>query len=235
VNQPANHPADIRHHTDRRRAKTTRKDMATTKTMTGQPLSSDIAATTPVLAVMWCRSVGTCWTLELHQLRPGTPHTTLVDWISSGLPISQPEPPEALARTLLEERGLQLFGDSFAGPCTGTRRGIGYATGDADLITLAHLVADEATKTQRHPMMLAAQWVAAGFSAETAARWIRQGVHSPTTTQHTTPPQPHCVAAPHNRPQHPRPSSRQSPTITGDSDPPAIEAEPDNQGLSNII
>jgi hypothetical protein len=28
---------------------------------------------------------------------------------------------------------------------------------------------------------LAAQWIAAGFSANAAARWIRQGVHSPQT------------------------------------------------------
>lgn len=162
----------------------------TTKYASGQSPSGDMAATAPVLAVVWCRSVGTCWTLELHQLRRDTLPTTLVDWISSGVPISQGEPPEALARTLLTERGLQLFGDSFAGPCTGTRHGSGYASRDAELIALAHLVADHATEAGRHPVMLAAQWVAAGFSAETAARWIGQGVHSPPTPQPTTPPQP---------------------------------------------
>jgi hypothetical protein len=189
VNQPASLPPDAHHYTGRRRAKMTGNDTATTKHATGQPPSGDMAATTPVLAVVWCRSVGTSWTLELHQLRRGTPHTTLMDWISSGVPITQPEPPEALARKLLAERGLWLFRDSLAGPCTGTRRGVGYAAGDADLIALAHLVADDATETGLHPMFLAAQWIAAGFSAEAAARWISQGVHSPQTTQHTPAPQ----------------------------------------------
>jgi hypothetical protein len=81
-------------------------------------------ATPPVMAVVWCRSVGTSWTLELHQLRRGAPHMTLTDWISSGVPISQPEPPEALACELL---GLHLFGDTFAGPSAGTRRGVSWA------------------------------------------------------------------------------------------------------------
>ena len=166
-------------------------DTVTTKYASGRqsPLG-DMAATTPVLAVVWCRSVGTSWTLELHQLHRGTPHTTLIDWISSGVPISQPEPPEALARTLLAERGLWLFPDPFTGPRTGTRRGIGYAAEDAELIALAHLVADHAAEARLHAVILAAQWVAAGFSAEAAIRWIRQGVHSPQTARPTTSPQP---------------------------------------------
>ena len=157
----------------------TGNDTAARKYASGSAPSGDRVAMAPVLAVVWCRSVGTSWTLELHQLRRGTPYTTLTDWISSGVPITQPEPPEALARQLLAERGLWLFRDSFGGPCTGTRRGVGYAAGDAELIALAHLVADEATETGRHPVILAAQWVAAGFSAETAAKWISQGIHSP--------------------------------------------------------
>jgi hypothetical protein len=189
VNQPPSLPSDAYHHTVRRPATTTGHDTATTKDVSGPSPSGDMAATTPVLAVVWCRSVGTCWTLELHQLRRGTPHTTLMDWISSGMPISQPEPSEALARALLAERGLQLFGDCYAGPCTGTRRGVGYASRNADLIALAQLVADEATETGRHPVMLAARWIAAGFSAEAAARWIRQGVHAPPPTPHTPPTQ----------------------------------------------
>ena len=161
----------------------TGNDTAVTTHPSGPSPSGEMAATTPVLAVVWCRSVGTSWTLELHQLRRGTPHTTLMGWTSSGVPITQPEPPDALARTLLADRGLWLFRDSFAGPCTGTRRGVGYAAGDAELIALAHLVADHATETGLHPVFLAAQWVAAGFSAEAAARWISQGVHSPPTAR----------------------------------------------------
>jgi hypothetical protein len=41
---------------------------------------------------------------------------------------------------LLAERGLQLFRDSATGPCTGIRLGIGYVAGDAESITLAHLM-----------------------------------------------------------------------------------------------
>ncbi|MGH3828400.1 MAG: hypothetical protein ACRDQX_14715, partial [Pseudonocardiaceae bacterium] len=68
----------------------------------------DLAAA-DVLAAVWCRSVGTTWTLELHELtRVGT-LSTISDWITSGVPISQPEPPEALARELLTQRGLELF------------------------------------------------------------------------------------------------------------------------------
>ncbi|MGH3909235.1 MAG: hypothetical protein ACRDRM_00220 [Pseudonocardiaceae bacterium] len=54
---------------------------------------------------------------------------------------------------------------------------------DAELIKLAHLVRDHATETGVHPVVLAAQWVAAGFSAEAAAGWIRQGVNSPRAAQ----------------------------------------------------
>lgn len=91
----------------------------------GPPTSHDVAATAPVLAVVWCRSVGTSWTLELHQLDGSTAPETIVDWISSGVPISQPEP-DALAHELLAERGLRLFRDSSTGPCTHTRHRIGY-------------------------------------------------------------------------------------------------------------
>ncbi len=107
-----------------------------------------------------------------------------MDWISSGVPISQPEP-EALARQLLAERGLQLFRDSSAGPGTRSRRGIGYVCGDAELIKLVHAVRDVAAGTGVHPVMLAAQWVAAGFSADAAAGWIRVGVRSPQEAQQT--------------------------------------------------
>ena len=90
----------------------------------GRP-PSDVDAAAPVLAVAWCRSVGASWTLELHQLDSGTAPGTIVDWISSGVPISQPVP-DALARELLAERGLQLFGDSSASAGTHSRHRIGY-------------------------------------------------------------------------------------------------------------
>jgi hypothetical protein len=49
-----------------------------------------VAIGTWVLVAVWCRSVGTTWTLELHELDPGMTLGTLVDWISSGMPTCQP-------------------------------------------------------------------------------------------------------------------------------------------------
>ncbi len=148
----------------------------------GGPTSDDTVASAPVLAAVWCRSVGTSWTLELHELGPGMAPGKIMDWISSGVPISQPEP-EALARELLAERGLQLFRDPSAGPGTRSRHGIGYVCGDAELIKLAHVVRDDAAETGVHPVVLAARWIAAGFSADAAAARILAGVRSPLVAQ----------------------------------------------------
>jgi hypothetical protein len=91
----------------------------------GRPTSDDAAASAHVLAAVWCRSVGTSWTLELRELDGSAAPGTIVDWINSGVPISQPEP-DSQARDLLAEHGLQLFRDSSAGPGTHSRRRIGY-------------------------------------------------------------------------------------------------------------
>jgi hypothetical protein len=92
------------------------------------------AAPVPVLAAVWCCSVGATWTVELHAFDRGAVLGTIVDWLSSGVPISEPQPTAALARELLTERGFQLFLDSSTGPSCPHRRGIGYACRDADLI-----------------------------------------------------------------------------------------------------
>jgi hypothetical protein len=105
-----------------------------TTSATRHPPSAAVAGLAPVFAAVWCCSVGTSWTLELHHLHRGTPPLTLVDWITSGVPISQPPPPEALARELLASRGLHLFCDPAVVPCTGSRRGIGYVTIDANTV-----------------------------------------------------------------------------------------------------
>ncbi len=144
------------------------------------------AAAAGVLTAVWCRSVGTSWTLELHEVDGGPARGTVVDWINSGIPISQPEPDMALTTELLGACGMHLFGDPSAGPDTHSRRGIGYACANAELIALAHLVADAAAEAGVHPVLLAAQWVAAGFSTDDAAGWIRQGVQSPQATQYLT-------------------------------------------------
>ena len=156
--------------------------MTDRKHAVGRPAAGALAAAAPVLVAVWCRSVGTSWTLELHELDGGAASRMIVDWISTGVPISQPEP-DALACELLAERGLHLFRDPSAGPWTRSRYGIGYVCRNAELIELAHVVRDHATETGVHPVGLAAQWVAAGFSAEAAARWIREGVHSPQAAQ----------------------------------------------------
>ena len=81
----------------------------------GRSTTHDGAGASGVLAAVWCRSVGTSWTLELHQLDEGGPgRGRVVDWVSSGVPISQPQP-DALARELLAERGLALFRRFFRG------------------------------------------------------------------------------------------------------------------------
>lgn len=80
----------------------------------------------PGLVAVLCCSVGATWTVELHEFDPDMTLGPLVDWISTGVPTSQPEPDEASLRELLASRGLQLTPDSAAGPSTPSRRSIGY-------------------------------------------------------------------------------------------------------------
>jgi len=95
-----------------------------------RPAGQPVAIGTRVLVAVWCRSVGTIWTLELHELDPGMTLGTLVVWISSGVPTSQPQPDDALAHQLLANRGLHLYPDSTAGPSTPSRSSIGYVNAD---------------------------------------------------------------------------------------------------------
>jgi hypothetical protein len=106
------------------------------------------AVPAPVLAAVWCCSVGATWTVELHELNSDATLGPIVDWISSGVPISEPEPTTALARELLTEHGFQLIPDSSPGPSSLHRRGIGYACRDADLIEAGTLGA----RSGRGPM-----------------------------------------------------------------------------------
>ena len=107
---------------------TTAAEAAAAITGRDHPLgvATSVDAVADALTAVWCRSVGTSWTLELYEPGGGGALGTITDWIPSGVPISQPEPSEALARELLAQRGLQLFGDSSAGPSTHNRRGVGY-------------------------------------------------------------------------------------------------------------
>jgi hypothetical protein len=80
----------------------------------------------PSLVAMWCRSVGTTWTVELRELERGRALGQLVGWVSSGVPTSEPEPDETTVHALLRGCGLRFRPDPTAGPTTPTRRGIGY-------------------------------------------------------------------------------------------------------------
>jgi hypothetical protein len=113
------------------------------------------AVPTPVLAAVWCCSVGATWTVELHEFDRDAALGPIVDWISSGVPISDPEPTPALARELLTQRGFQLFPDSSAGPCCPHRHGIGYACRDTDLITAG----THGARPGRGPVATPTPWV----------------------------------------------------------------------------
>ena len=127
-------------------------------------LTSTATPMTPVLAAVWCRSVGTTWTVELHKLDRGTALRTTVDWISSGVPTSQRQPDEDMARELLAGRGLHLYPDPTAGPCTHSRYSIGYVCAEAQVIALAHRLHEVAATAGVHPVTLAARRIAAEFS-----------------------------------------------------------------------
>ncbi|MGH3535956.1 MAG: hypothetical protein ACRDQG_14785 [Pseudonocardiaceae bacterium] len=79
--------------------------------------------------------MGTTWTLEVRELNPDTALGTIVDRISSGVPITQPEP-DALAE-LLAAQGLRIIGGPPADHGTRSRRRIGYVCADAELIAPA--------------------------------------------------------------------------------------------------
>jgi anti-sigma B factor antagonist len=127
----------------------------------------------PVWTALWCCSVGLTWTLELRRFNCDTGLGALVDWISSGVPVTQPVP-DALAPQLLGACGRWLFRDELLGPATGSRYRIGYMSTDAALIRLAHLLRDDAALAGVHPVILAA-WHAAGFSRSAATGWIQAG------------------------------------------------------------
>lgn len=134
-----------------------------------------LVALAPVFVAVWCCSVGVTWTIELHQLDRGTALGTTVDWISSGVPTSQHQPPEDMVRDLLAARGLHLYLDSTAGPCTHSRHSIGYVCADAEVIALAHRVRDVAARAGTHPLTLAVHWVASGLSPDAGSvRGLRQ-------------------------------------------------------------
>lgn len=141
---------------------------------------------TDVLTASWCRSVGTTWTVELRSADDaalGRP----VEWICSGVPTEQPTPEHQTA-DLLRERGLLLFPISPVDPVDSpprsrSRRLIGYVTRNPEVMRLAMMLRDVVGAERDHPMVVAARWIQAGYSAETAARWITGDVNRPKAAQ----------------------------------------------------
>lgn len=129
------------------------------------------------------------WTVELRCPDEAALAGPAVDWICSGVPTQQPAPEPQTADLLLRERGLLLFPVDpdepvESAPRARSRRLIGYVTRDPEVMRVARLLAD-ATDTVHtgeslvHPMVLAARWVQAGYSADAAASWVAAGVTSP--------------------------------------------------------
>jgi hypothetical protein len=107
-----------------------------------------------------------------------------VEWIGSGVPTQQPAPERQIA-DLLGERGLLLFPVDAVEPAprTRSRRVIGYVTRDREVMRLARTLAEVLDPGRDHPMILAARWVQAGYSAEAATPWITAGVNWPKAAQ----------------------------------------------------
>lgn len=110
-----------------------------------------------------------------------------VEWICSGVPTEQPTP-ERQTAAILGERGLLLFPVSPVSavdspPRSRSRRLIGYVTRNREVFRLAMMLRDVVDAGGDHPMVDAARWIQAGYSADTAARWIIGGVHWPKVAQ----------------------------------------------------
>lgn len=84
-------------------------------------------------AVVWSSSVGSTWTLVLRELDGDSRHGPVRDWISSGEPVSHPQP-TALVHELLAARGLRLYCEA-TGRGTHSRRWLGYVCVTADPVT----------------------------------------------------------------------------------------------------
>lgn len=110
-----------------------------------------------------------------------------VEWICSGVPTEQPTP-ERQTAALLGERDLLLFPVNPVSavdspPRSRSRRLIGYVTRNREVYRLAMMLRDVVEGGCDHPMVIAARWIQAGYTADTAARWIIGGVHWPKVAQ----------------------------------------------------
>ena len=143
-----------------------------------------------------CCSVGATWTVELRSADRGSgeagPAGPVVDWICSGVPTELPAP-DAEIGDVLADRGLHLFPDDLGEGASRTRsrRLIGHATWDPEVMRLALALAEllddphgpQDSAAAPHPMVLAAQWLDAGYSTDAALGWATAGISSPAAAQ----------------------------------------------------
>lgn len=154
---------------------------------------------TEVRSAWLCCSVGATWTVELRPADRAGRHTgpagPVVDWICSGVPTELPAPEVDIGATLAD-RGLLLFPERPAGgrPRTRSRWLIGHVTRSSEVFGLALRLAelvDEPSdlpgqpgpRRAPHPMLLAAQWIDAGYSPDAAAGWVTAGITSPAAAR----------------------------------------------------
>jgi hypothetical protein len=150
------------------------------------PINRGVTPGTDVFTASWCCSVGATWTIELRSADDTTVGRP-VEWICSGVPTEQPAP-ERQTADLLGERDLLLFPISPARsidspPRSRSRRLIGYVTRNPEVLRLAMMLHDVVDAGPDHPMVVAARWIQAGYSADVAARWIISGVNWPRVAQ----------------------------------------------------
>lgn len=103
------------------------------------------------------------------------------------MPTEQPTP-ERQTADLLAERDLLLFpvrpvNKVDSPPRSRSRQLIGYVTRNSEVIRLAMVLGEAGDAGRDHPMVVAARWIQAGYSADSAARWITGGVSWPKMAQ----------------------------------------------------
>lgn len=110
----------------------------------------------------------------------------VVEWICSGVPTELPAPDDRTV-DVLGERNLLLFPDDPAVPAPRTRcrRVIGYVTRDPEVMRLALILAQVVAVAEEaaHPLLLAADWIEAGYSVDAAAGWVTAGITRPGVAQ----------------------------------------------------
>ena len=143
-----------------------------------------VAQPATVLTASWCCSVGSTWALLLCEhdfpLR-AAPN----EWISSGVPITEPAP-DSLADELLAQHGYRLFNDPDTSQRARSVRRLGFVSRDAELISLAEMIRAQPLGHLEHPLALASRWTVAGFTPSAAMNWVTSGILCPPAVHSST-------------------------------------------------